>query len=138
MRRRRPLKNTSFKPTSKFKVKINPAPLKPNPLSPTPAFESPLFLESQSLPFQPQPTLFPLGIVTHYYDKIKVAVLKLSAPLKKGTKVQWMGEKGVFTQKINSMQIDRQPVEQAPKGADIGIKVKRKVVLGEIAYEVNS
>lgn len=146
MRRRRPLKDTSFQPTPKFKInRSTKSALKfpegfgmtrlNKPKVSLPVFDAPLMPEVQAPSlFQPQPTTLPVGIVTHYYDQIKVAVLKLSADVEKGVKVQLMSEKGVFTQKINSMQIDRIDVPHAPKGAEIGIKVKRKVILGEIAY----
>ncbi|MFH0820465.1 MAG: hypothetical protein V1908_01695 [Candidatus Peregrinibacteria bacterium] len=85
---------------------------------------------------KPEPTLIPVGTVTHFFDKIKVAVLQLSAPIKIGDRLQLIGEKGPFKQTLKSMQIDRQDVFSANLGDDIGIKVTKKVVVGEMVYSI--
>lgn len=68
-----------------------------------------------------------IGKVSHYFDKIGVAALLLTGPLAMGDTVK-IGE---LTQVVNSMQIDRQPVEKAKKGDDVAIKVDQKVKEGE-------
>lgn len=70
-----------------------------------------------------------LGTVTHYYDKIGVAVIKLTGgDLKIGDKVKFMGAGGVeFTQEIKSMQIEHADIEIAKKGDEFGIKTEKPV-----------
>lgn len=68
----------------------------------------------------------PIGVVTHYYDKIGVAVLKLDAPLAVGDTVRFTG-KNDFTQTVTSMQIDHAPVEKAGLGDEVAMKTDRPV-----------
>ena len=69
----------------------------------------------------------PVGKVSHYFDKIKVAAIKLTAPIKKGDTVRIEGGTISLTQKIASMQKEHQPVASAKKGDEIGIKVSKQV-----------
>ena len=47
----------------------------------------------------------PIGEVVHYFDKIKVAVIKLFSPLKQGDEIRIAGGQNTdFTQTIESMQ----------------------------------
>lgn len=68
-----------------------------------------------------------LGIIDHFFDHISVAAVKILAPIKVGEIVHIKGHTTDFVQKIDSMQIEHQTVDQAKKGDDIGIKVKEKV-----------
>lgn len=73
-----------------------------------------------------------VGKVSHFFDKIGVAALLLTGSLAMGDTVK-IGE---LTQVVNSMQIDRQPVEKAKKGDDVAIKVDQKVKEGEEVEKV--
>jgi translation elongation factor EF-1alpha len=64
-----------------------------------------------------------LGIVTHYFDHIGVAVVKLKAELKKGDKIHIKGHTTDFVQVVKSMQIEHDKIEKAAKGKEIGLKV---------------
>lgn len=68
-----------------------------------------------------------IGFVTHYFDKIGVAVLKLSAPLKIGDTVKFSGHDQEFTQLIKSIELDHQSIKKAKKGQDIAVKVEKPV-----------
>lgn len=78
-----------------------------------------------------------IGKVTHYYDKIKVAVIKLKGPLKLGDRIELPSPYGDFEQVIDSMQINRKDVKRAGKGKEIGIKVFQIVSLDGNALMVN-
>lgn len=69
-----------------------------------------------------------VGSVTHYYDKIGVAIVKADKAVKVGDKVKF-GEDG-FEQTIESMQFDHKPLEKTKKGQEVGIKVDKKVKPG--------
>lgn len=71
-----------------------------------------------------------IGEITHYFDKISVAAIKLSKPLKVGDKVRIKGGEVNFVQKIHSMQINGKAVEKAKKGDEIGIKVDQRANKG--------
>lgn len=70
-----------------------------------------------------------MGEVTHYYDKIGVAVVKLvSGDLKVGDKVKLTDNTGEdFEQEIKSMQIEHAEIEIAKKGDEFGLKVDKPV-----------
>lgn len=79
----------------------------------------------------------PVGVVMHYYDHIKVGVIKLSAPLAEGDEIRIMGgENTDFNQTVKSMQVDHKPVKKAKKGVSVGLKVKEKVREGYKVYKV--
>ena len=75
-----------------------------------------------------------VGKVTHYFNKIGVAVLELSGTLKQGDKIAF--EKAGFEQAVDSMQIDKQTIEQADAGQSIGLKVSESVTEGDTVYLV--
>ncbi len=77
-----------------------------------------------------------LGKVTHYYDHLGVAVIKLSkgAALKKGDKVQFKGANTDFTQKVGSLQLDHKDVDAVKAGDDFGLKVDQKVHEGNTVH----
>ncbi len=73
----------------------------------------------------------PIGEVTHYYDKIGVAVIKLSAPLAVGEAIKISGHGKEFAQSVDSMQIEHQAVQKADKGQELGLKLKKEVKEGD-------
>ena len=75
-----------------------------------------------------------IGKVSHYYDKIGVAIIELAAPLKVGDKVKFVKGDTETEQTIDSMQIERATVESAKKGAIIGIKVDEPLKEGTMVY----
>lgn len=72
-----------------------------------------------------------VGEVTHFYDKIAVAIIKLAAPLKKGDEIEVKGHTTSFKQTIESMQLDHKDVDTGKKGDEVGIKVSEKVRQGD-------
>ena len=78
----------------------------------------------------------PIGTVTHYYNGLGVAIVKFSKPVKVGIKVRVAGATTAFEQEIDSMQYDHQPITLAPKGKEIGIKVKERTREGDAIYLV--
>jgi DNA integrity scanning protein DisA with diadenylate cyclase activity len=69
-----------------------------------------------------------VGVVTHYYDKIKVAIFKVKSPIQIGQKLRFTNTEGtLFEQPIVSIQINHEGVKKAKKGAIIGMKVKKQV-----------
>lgn len=77
-----------------------------------------------------------VGIVTHFYKKIGVAIVELSEPLEVGDTIHIVGRTTDFTQKVESMQIQHQNVERAEKGQCIGLKVKEEVRVKDHIYKV--
>ncbi|NOS67536.1 MAG: hypothetical protein HOO67_04200 [Candidatus Peribacteraceae bacterium] len=75
-----------------------------------------------------------VGKVVHYYDKIGVAILELTAPLTVGELLTFQrGDRELFTQPISSMQINHADVEKAKKGDVVGVKVVQVADSGTMA-----
>jgi len=77
-----------------------------------------------------------IGKVTHYFDKIKVAAIRLSAPIKVGDQIRIVGGEVDFKQKVSSMEINHQKINKAKKGEEIGLKVKEKVREGYRVFKL--
>jgi translation elongation factor EF-1alpha len=82
------------------------------------------------------PTKKQIGEITHYFDHISVAVVKLSDKVKEGETVLVEGHTTSFEQKLDSMQVDHKPVKEAKKGESIGLKVADKVRAGDKVFRV--
>jgi hypothetical protein len=67
----------------------------------------------------------PAGVITHYYDKIGVGVLKLAEPIHVGDMIRIRRGEFEFTQIVKSMQINRKPVAAAKANDDVAIKVDK-------------
>jgi len=78
-----------------------------------------------------------IGIVTHWYGKLNVAIVKLLSPLKLGDLIEFRGHHSDFVQKIESMQINHKFVDKTKKGDEIGLKVSHKVREGTLVYKAS-
>lgn len=78
----------------------------------------------------------PVGVVTHFYTAIKVAIIKCKAPIKVASTIYVRGSTTDFKQKIASLQYDHAPVGAAKKGQEVGIKVGKRVREGDLIYLV--
>ena len=75
-----------------------------------------------------------IGKVTHWYDKIGVAVVKLTSSLKRGDKIKIKRGEEEFEDTVSSIQIDRKDVENANKGDDAAVKLSQRVHEGAEVY----
>lgn len=79
-----------------------------------------------------------IGKVTHYYDKIGVAVIEVkNQPLKLGDKVKISGHDKEFTQPVASLQVEHNQVKQVSAGETAGMKVDQPVKEGDTLYLVS-
>lgn len=81
--------------------------------------------------------MFKVGLVTHYYDKLQVAIISLSANLAIGETVLFM-HKGepLFKQNVLSIQIDHKEVSAAKVGDIVAIKTQEEVKPDAEVYKV--
>ncbi len=77
-----------------------------------------------------------LGSVSHFFDKISVAVVDLTAALKKGDLLKFKKGEDEFEQTVVSMQIDHKEIDKAKKGDDVAIKVDKPVKPGTEIFKV--
>jgi len=82
------------------------------------------------------PSLVETGEITHYFDRIKVCVVKLTnGTVLIGDKLTILGPKTKLIQKVWSMQIESEDVKVAKKGQLIGLKVDKLVAVGDKVYK---
>lgn len=77
----------------------------------------------------------PIGKITHFYDKISVAIIDLKDKVAVGDTLHIKGHTTDFEQAIDSMEVDHESVETAKKGDVIGLKVSEKVRDGDPVYK---
>ena len=80
-----------------------------------------------------------IGKITHYYDNIGVAVLKITdSSLEVGKTIKVTDKNGEekFTQEVTSMQIEHQPIKKAKKKSEIGLKIDQEVKEGDLVFEI--
>lgn len=77
-----------------------------------------------------------IGIVTHYFPKVRAAVVKLKAPLAIGDTVKIKGHTTDFKQNVSSMQLEHVPVNSAKKGREIGLFVDSRVRQHDVVYKL--
>ncbi len=77
-----------------------------------------------------------IGKVTHFYNKIGVAVIDLVKSLSVGDKIKISGHDKEFIQEVTSMQMEHEQIKKAKKGDSIGLKVENPVKDGDLVYSV--
>jgi len=77
-----------------------------------------------------------IGKVTHYFDRIGVAVLELEDGLKIGDTIHITGRRTELVQPVFSMEIEHQKMQAVGAGADVALKVDEKVHEGDKIYRV--
>lgn len=78
-----------------------------------------------------------IGVVTHFFNHINVAAIKIThGELKVGDTIHISGAHTDFEQEVNSMEIDRESIDTATPGDEIGMKVKKRVRENDDVYKV--
>ncbi|MBI4181755.1 MAG: hypothetical protein HY520_02200 [Candidatus Aenigmarchaeota archaeon] len=89
-------------------------------------------------PLRPKLTPLPrkvlVGRISHYFTAIGVGVIELSAEIRKGDRISIEGATTNLQQRVESMQVDRKPVERAGPGQSVGILVKERVREGDLVF----
>lgn len=124
--RKKPVKVVAKKPTRKAPaVRQEAAPkVKAPPASPPPA--SP-----------PPPPGERVGVVTHYYSHLSVAVVKLeSGTLRVGDAIHIRGHTSDFSQRVESLQVGHAEVSEVGPNDDFGLKVVEHAREHDVVYKV--
>jgi putative protease len=78
-----------------------------------------------------------IGHVTHYFDRVGVAVLSLTDWIRVGDTVHILGHSTDFQLKVTSLQIEHQPVSQAGPGQDVALKVNQRVHADDAVFKIS-
>lgn len=79
-----------------------------------------------------------IGKITHYYDKIGVAVVALENTLLLEDEITIVNNHNKFKQIVRSMQLEHKQLTSAKKGQSIGLKVDQPVKTGSLVLKVKS
>jgi hypothetical protein len=73
----------------------------------------------------------PAGKVEHYYPKVQAAAVRLTKKVKLGDEVHIVGHGDDFKEKVTSLQLDHQPIQEGQPGQSVGLWVKDRVHEGD-------
>ncbi len=79
-----------------------------------------------------------VGKVTHYFDRIGVAVLALEEVIKVGETLHFHGHSTDFSQPVDSLQIEHKSVPEAKPGQDVALKTAQKVHPNDTVFKVTA
>lgn len=77
-----------------------------------------------------------VGKITHFFQKISVAIVELKDELRKGDEILIKDKGREIRQKVDSMQIEHKDVDTAKAGQSIGLKVVERVREGDTVFKV--
>lgn len=78
-----------------------------------------------------------VGVITHYFSRIEVAVLKMEgAAIAVGDKIVIEGKATNFKQTVKSLQIESVDVKMAKKGKLVGMKIDKAARVGDKVYKL--
>jgi len=77
-----------------------------------------------------------VGKVTHYFSKIKVAVVKLIDFVKLGDEISFEGFSTDFKQVVSSIEVEHLSVEEGKPEQSVAIKVVGKVRPGDLVFKI--
>ena len=83
-----------------------------------------------------EPKMEEIGCVDGFFAHPSVAIVELKAPLKIGETVYIKGHTTDFQQAVESMQVDRQPVQEARAGQSVGLQVKDRCRKHDVVYKL--
>lgn len=77
-----------------------------------------------------------IGKVIHYFGKAMVAVVKLSGGLKLGEVIKITHGGSDSEMKVESMQVDHQPISEGKAGDEVAIKVASPTKEGAVVHKI--
>ena len=121
--------------------KKKPVAKKPAPAAPRPTAAKPsvAVAPKPAAPAAPLPGEVRVGIVTHYYSHLSVAIVQMeSGTLREGDTVHIKGHTSDFRQRVDSLEIDRVRVPEARAGQVLGMRVKEHAREHDVVYKVGA
>ena len=93
-----------------------------------------------SRPAKPASSEQRIGVVTHYFSHLSVAVMQLEpgATLRVGDLIHIRGHTTDVTQKVESLEVDHAPVAEVGPKDDFGLKVIEHVRDHDVVFKVRS
>jgi putative protease len=106
-------------------------------------FKKPTPKPKAAKPVTPPPAPLPgerIGVVSHYYGDLAVAVVKLEPGtiLRVGDNIHIKGHTSDFGQRVESLQVGHSPVQEVGPNDDFGLKVTEHAREHDVVYRVKS
>jgi putative protease len=76
-----------------------------------------------------------IGTVKHFFTKISVAIVDLTAPLSVGDQILIKGPSTDFEMKVDSMQVEHKDIQCAEPGDCIGLKTAQLAKERDVVYK---
>ena len=76
-----------------------------------------------------------VGHITHFFSKIGVAVVELTASLAVGDRILIKGPTTDFEQVVDSMQVEHEAIPKAEAGQAIGLKLAEQARERDVVYK---
>ncbi|MBI5221130.1 MAG: hypothetical protein HY978_04855 [Candidatus Liptonbacteria bacterium] len=83
---------------------------------------------------QTEPAGKPVGVVTHYFNKIGVAIVRFNQEVAVGAHLKFRGAHTDLDVTADSLQFEHQAIAKAAKGQEVGLKVPDHVREGDQVY----
>ena len=139
---RKPAKKSAKKPAKKKVLKKKAARKTAKPAR-KPAAKKALMTVKTAPPMKIKTPAVPMiaekrvGVVTHYYSHLNVAVVKLDqGSLQVGDPIRIKGHTTDLQQRVESMQIEHQAIQRAEIGQEFGLKVTDHVREHDVVSKV--
>lgn len=124
-------RKTAKKPAKKTPVR-RAAPKTRKPAAP-PAAAKPVPVSPAAMP----PPGERIGVVTHYFSHLSVAVVKLeAATLRVGDTIHVRGHTTDFKQRVDSIEVNHASVPEVGPNDDFGLKVREHAREHDVVYKV--
>jgi hypothetical protein len=90
-----------------------------------------------SPPAEPAPPGERIGVVTHYYSHLSVAMLRLESgmTLRVGDLIHIRGRTTDFSQRVESLEVNHAPVTEVGPNDDFGLKVVQHAREHDVVYK---
>ncbi len=76
-----------------------------------------------------------IGQIKHFFPKITVAVIELTAPLSVGDRILIKGPSTDFEMTVDSIQVEHQVIKRAEGGQSVGLKLNAPAKEKDLVYK---
>ena len=83
-----------------------------------------------------EPKMEEIGRVSSFFAHPSAAIVELTAPLRVGETIYVKGHTTEFQQVVDSMQMDRQPVQEGTAGQSVAIQMKDRCRKHDAVYKL--
>jgi hypothetical protein len=82
-----------------------------------------------------QDEILEIGTVQHFFSKISVAIIELTAPLSVGDRILLKGPSTDFEMTVDSLQVEHKNVQNVEAGQCVGLKLVNQAKERDVVYK---